>query len=246
MGAAKGVKIVVDRFFGTESDIEVFCALGDAGGGAAIQNLHKKLMEIKAMPDNSKEANCALHALQKALETACIQTMGDQGLGVRTPWQLLYVFSSLMKKLKEVGGIQFVDNLWAMVQHELQNNPEWEGIGQSRMKQAWVGMIVMVNEVELDEDGVNGITKWLTESPRNIQDPVWTRWGTVSILPSFKCFESCSILTHLFYSWHHRLLQLRILYWITGHKSTSWPWESKQNGHQTLICGSVRVLSFRL
>ena len=62
---------------------------------------------MKIMDKDSKETNCSLHGMQKAVENASKNTMGDQGMGCRTPFQMLYVFSLLMKKIQIEGGFQF-------------------------------------------------------------------------------------------------------------------------------------------
>lgn len=76
---------------------EIFCATADAGGGGSIDNTYPILTdELKVMPKDSKETNCAIHGWQKALENASKLTMGDQGLGARSPFQMLWVFSKLI------------------------------------------------------------------------------------------------------------------------------------------------------
>ena len=180
--AANGVKTVLDRLLhGT--DIEAHVITGDAGGGGAVQHLYKKLVDMGIMDDNCKEANCSLHGLQKALENASKKTMGDQGMGCRSPFQMLYLFASLMSYLKEDRGLQHLDKMWSKVSDQLKDNEEWTSIGQEMMMQAWTEFINTVEAVQLedgDEDALSNLEKRLSKAPREIQDPVWTRWASVS------------------------------------------------------------------
>ena len=75
--------------------------------------------------------------MQKAIENVPKNTMGDQGMGCRTPFQMLYVFSLLMKKIRGGGGIKMLDTLWSIVQHEIQENMKWQVEAESNFKQAW-------------------------------------------------------------------------------------------------------------
>ena len=43
-------------------------------------SLYKNICEMKIMVDESKDANCSLHDMQKAIENALKNTMGDQGI----------------------------------------------------------------------------------------------------------------------------------------------------------------------
>lgn len=87
------------------------------------------------------------------------------------------------------------------MQNEISNNPEWQEIANKSFPQAWKGFIEKVESFdELNDKEVDDLTKFMTESPRNIQDPVWTRWGTVSLsgmdmlLLSTSCCSSLAIL----------------------------------------------------
>lgn len=194
--AAKAVETVMKRFLG-DGDITIHCASGDAGGGASIQKLYPKLTDLGVMDkDTSKEANCSIHGIQKALENASTETMGDQGLGVRSPWQMVYTFASLMKKIREEGGVSKLDEFWSIVQDQIQSNSEWASIGEGKFKQAWLDFIKKIESFdELTDEEIDGLTKFMTESPRDIQDPVWTRWGTVSIFTFSFLFFCQSQLT---------------------------------------------------
>ena len=120
--AAEGVKKVTQRFLGSNTEIEVSSICGDSGGGGAVQNLHPKLIELTIMAEDSKQANCSLHGMNKSIENSSKNTMGDQGMGCRSPFQLEYVFAALMDWIREEGGIQLINTLWALIQNEMVNN----------------------------------------------------------------------------------------------------------------------------
>ena len=77
--------------------INVKFLTGDSGGGGAIQYITPALMKMQIILEESEEANCTLHGMQKSIENASIKTMGDQGTGCRCPTQMLYVFAKLMR-----------------------------------------------------------------------------------------------------------------------------------------------------
>ena len=132
------------------------------------------------MAEDSKVANCTLHGMQKSIENASVKTMGDQGMGCRCPTQMLYVFAKLTNTIRKNGGIQLLDTLWSIVQDQLLENEEWMEKANNNMKQAWVEFLGKVDSFDLSNDDlVDSLTKFMTEAPRNIQDPVWTRWHTI-------------------------------------------------------------------
>lgn len=203
--AARGVKTVLDRTL--PEDVEVFCAMADAGGGGSIDNEYKVLKSIGVMAEDSKEANCSIHGKQKSLENPSKATMGDQGMGSRTPFQMLWVFARLMSTIRKEGGIKLLDSLWSIVQHEMMDNLEWEDHAVEQMGMAWREWLTSVQNIdEEDPEQMEKFVKFITEAPRNIQDPVWTRWASVSLL----------VFTYL-------LLLLLFCRWVPQHLWSSSP-----------------------
>jgi hypothetical protein len=144
--AAQAVKNVLERTLG--DDVEVFCATADAGGGGSIQFAYPKFKELGMMKEDSKETNCDIHGFQKVLENASKLTMGDQGLGTRTPFQMLWVLSRLMSEIRSKGGIQLIDRLWEIVNKELQSNEEWRTHADKKMQQTWNQFLTKVEVLE--------------------------------------------------------------------------------------------------
>src|SRR5210317_1611117 len=106
--------------------------------------------------------------------------MGDQGRGYRTPWQLNFVFSDFIDKIKTKGGIDVLDSLWETTQTKVKTNPRFANIAMKNFPQAWRSHLANVESFNQEtEQGRARLNKFMTESPRNVQKPVWTRWGTV-------------------------------------------------------------------
>ena len=123
--AAEAVQNVIQRLF-MDEDIQVVAATPNSGGGSSIQNIHPELVRLRVIGEKSKAANCSLHGLQKSLENAAKKTMGDQGMGCRSPSQTLYVFSILMDTLRgKGGGVKLLDRLWTIIADEVLINKRW-------------------------------------------------------------------------------------------------------------------------
>ena len=96
---------------------------------------------------------------------------------------MVYNYVSFIKALKSMGGIDFVDELWGIVQEEILVNSEWEGIAAKFSPQAWKDIISKVESFdEMTDEDVDGFNEFVTKSPRDIKDPVWMSWGTVSFI----------------------------------------------------------------
>ncbi len=109
--ASEAAKKVIERFF-PDQEVELVCLMGDAGGGASALNMFPKLKELGVMDELSKMSTCSMHGFQKALEVASIQTMGDQGNGVRSAFQMIFVFALIMDWIRLQGGSGFQNDLW--------------------------------------------------------------------------------------------------------------------------------------
>ena len=139
------------------------------------------LKEIGVLDEDAKLTNCALHGMQKALENAAEQTMGKQGLGTRVPTQMLFTFSSLMKGLHDIGGIKTVDDLWSKVTKKLKTDGRWQKYGGEKFSWALKEFLQKAeNFDEEDPEQLKLFEKFMNESPRGVQAPVWTRWQSVS------------------------------------------------------------------
>ena len=153
---------------------------GDAGGGASVQNLHPALQAIGIMDDCSKRLSCDMHNLNKALEIACIETWGKQGIGHRTPFQMIWLFVKILKYVRKKFGRAGLNRTWSRTIDYLRNNSRWQKIATNKCKIAFNDFIDRLNNLEDgDEDDLMEAIRMATEAPTNVQDPVMTRWGTV-------------------------------------------------------------------
>ena len=59
------------------------------------------MKSIGVMDSNSKKVACDMHNFVKPLEVACVDTWGRQGIGHRTPFQMVWLFVTMLKKVRE-------------------------------------------------------------------------------------------------------------------------------------------------
>jgi hypothetical protein len=149
--SAEAVKTVITRLFSVMG-IKVVAATADAGGGGSIDNIGPELIQLGIMDENGKFANCVLHALNKALELAVKGTMGGEGLGVRSPTQMVFVFAKLMDHIRSKGGMAVLDKLWEIIEDELLTNEEWKHYSQTNFTQAWKTFMDHVTSLDGLED----------------------------------------------------------------------------------------------
>jgi hypothetical protein len=178
---ADAVKNVIDRLF-MAMDIKVIAATADAGGGGSIDNIRPQLIKLGIMDKNGKFANCSMHSFNKAVEIPIKETMGNEGLGVRSPTQMVFVFSTLMDHLRSKGGKggrEMLNRLWRIVGEEILIKPEWKQYAEDNFPMIWKEFVEKVDKLQLDDNDLDNLYNFLTEAPANIQRPVWTRWQTM-------------------------------------------------------------------
>ena len=153
---------------------------GDAGGGALVQNLHPALQDIGIMDESSKRLSCDMHNLNKALEIACVDTWGKQGIGHRTPFQMIWLFVKILKYARKKYRRSGLNQAWSRTIDMLRNKCSWQTIANHKCEMAFNDFIDQLNDLEDgDPDDLMEAVRMATEAPTNVQDPVMTRWGTV-------------------------------------------------------------------
>ena len=128
-----------------------------------------------------------MHALNKCLESAGQDVFGKHGVNRRTPFQLLYVFNQLWKAIKEEGGGKagggkaYLDEIYSIVVDKLLKDESWQSEAKANFEQAFEKFKTTVSDLEdLEDDaGIDDLVTFITETPSNIQDPVFSRWKTV-------------------------------------------------------------------
>ena len=178
---SKDVTFILDilsKYVGRKVGLTVIT--GDAGGGAAVHHLHNALQNLETMDEWSKKLSCDMHNLNKAFEVACIDTWGKQGIGHRTPFQMVWLFVKLMKHVKGTFGRKNLYQAWGQTIDFLRKSRKWQTLALANCNTAFNEFMDALNELEDgDEDSIDEAVKRSTEAPTNIQDPVMTRWGTV-------------------------------------------------------------------
>ena len=197
--AANAVKISLDTFMAIlksklGEDVRISVITGDSGGGASVQRLHPALIQNGSMDANSIKLACHMHGLNKSLEIACIDSLGKQGIGHRTTWQMIYLFPLLLKNVRKQFGSKNLDNMWAMTIHKLMNDSVWQREASAKCKQPFEELMTKMRKLEVsDFDALVALT---TGAPKNIQDPVLSRWG--SVLDTCDIFVEYYVLIYFF------------------------------------------------
>lgn len=77
-------------------------------------------------------------------------------------------------------GRKGLNEMWARVVDKLRKDDEWAKVANEKCKHAFREMMEKLEKLEMGtEEEKSAATKLTTEAPANIQDPVFSRWGTV-------------------------------------------------------------------
>ena len=163
-----------------DAKVEIYSITGDSGGGATVHHLHKELIPKGVMDPISKKLACDMHNFVKLLEVACVDTWGMQGIGHHTLFQMIWLFVTLLKKVRKEYRRTGLNEMWARVVTKLQTNRHWQNIAFKKCRQSFEEFMKYLEELEeFSNDGIDVGVKLMTEAPKNVQDPVFSRWGTV-------------------------------------------------------------------
>ena len=148
-------------------DVEISKVTGDSGGGAAVHRLWPELVKNGTMSEDTLWIACIMHGLNKSLEIACVDALGKQGVGHRTPWQMLWLFCSILKKIKKDEGTDMLNQMWAMVVDKLIHDEKWQTDASAKCKQPFEDLVARLLELEMDD--LDALIKVTTEAPTNIR-----------------------------------------------------------------------------
>ena len=118
VAAAEAVKISLETFTSTIEDmadgkkVEVECLTRDLGGVAAAQRLHPALVNLSVMDELSRYLGCDMHGMNKPLEVSCVEVFGKKGIGVETPFQMLWLFVQIFKKVRDEYNHEIMNEMW--------------------------------------------------------------------------------------------------------------------------------------
>jgi hypothetical protein len=176
--AADAIELSLQSLMLEGLDVEISFIVGDAGGGAAVHQLRPALVTRGVMPEFSDYVNCLLHALNLSYQTACIDSMGDQGMGKNTPFQLCYLAILLLKTIKKQGGLDLLKKYYAMTMTQLLEEESWQENMACNFVQAFGDLM---DEIEESGDSITEhIDELLKDCPTNIAQGNFGRWGTIS------------------------------------------------------------------
>ena len=162
--------------------VDMIGLTGDRGGGANIQNMHPAMKVRRLMGQTSIATSCTLHGSSKSYENAWTSTMGKQGIGCRSPSQMMFVFGQFQKAVKrevELKGLQeFVGELI----HKLMSDAGMQTEGNKQFKQAYDEFMSKLDDIadlDVTEDELQKLFNGTYELPTNLQDAVFSRWMTI-------------------------------------------------------------------
>ena len=85
--------------------------------------------------------------------------------------------------VRKKGGIILLDTLWDIVRKEMQTNPHWKKFAEEMMCLPWEEVMSVVQALtEPDPEGEQTMSDFFFKAPRGIQEPVWSRWQSVSTI----------------------------------------------------------------
>jgi hypothetical protein len=111
------IRRLVARLLGNNEFRGIFVKLltGDAGGGAAVQNLHPALIGINVMGLSNRSVRCLMHALNKAFEVACLDCFGSHGINHRGVTQMYWLVVQMFMRIKLQGGLKLIDEYYNLM-----------------------------------------------------------------------------------------------------------------------------------
>jgi hypothetical protein len=153
---------------------------GDRGGGGAAQLIHPELIRLRVMDESSMYLNCMLHAMQKALETASVETLGPQCMNHNTCFQLVFQSIYLLATIKREGDLDLLKEYYAKTLTKFWDDPAWQTRAADNFVQAFQEMSEeMDKHMDTSDEAIDELVKQL-ECRTNVQPPNFGRWGSVS------------------------------------------------------------------
>ena len=178
-------------------DVKLTVITGDAGGGASVQQLHPKLIQKRIMDARSKMLSCDMHNMNKALEVGCSDSWGKQGIGHKTPFQMYWLWGKIQQTCRKILGPNGISDAWYASTETLRIDAGWQTDAINACSLAFHDFM---NELERLEEGDGNdlalAVKMMTDAPKNIKNPVWTRWE--SMTPSIALFADYWIVIYIF------------------------------------------------
>ena len=102
------------------------------------------------------------------VESSFQDVLRKQGIGQKTPFQLLFVFNQLWKRIREEYGGNFLSEIWQLTNHELLNNESWKEEAEANFPQSYSNLMNKIDILEKQEDdsGIDGLVELLTANSK--------------------------------------------------------------------------------
>lgn len=163
--------------------IDMVGLTGDRGGGASIQNMFPAMKRRRIMSQTSIATSCTLHGKSKPLENAWTSAMGRQGIGCRSPSQMMYVFSLFQKAVKQEVKLKGLQQFVGELINKLLSDAGMQTEANKNFKQAYDNFMIkldaMTADLDVSEEELQNTFDGIYELPTNMQDPVFSRWMTI-------------------------------------------------------------------
>ena len=129
------------------------------------------------MDEEGKMLACDMHNFVKPLEVACSDCWGRQGIGHRSPFQMIYLFVKIIKTVRREFTRPGLERMWNGVIEKMCKDPLWKAIAEHQFPGPFADFNKKV-DMENPQEGDTAEAS-SENATANLQDPVFTRWGTV-------------------------------------------------------------------
>jgi hypothetical protein len=157
-----------------ERNVEIYFIVGDNGGGAAVHQLYPKLKESGTLAETSDFVNCIFSK----------DSLGDTGMNALTVFQMCYLAILMLMMIKKQTSLDHLTKIYENTMSQLFKSEEYvDSTGESFI-QALEEMVDFVNgdsdTSTFDAQRDLRIDELLGGCPKDVKEPNFGRWGTVS------------------------------------------------------------------
>jgi hypothetical protein len=167
-----------------ERNVEIYFIVGDNGGGAAVHQLYPKLKESGTLAETSDFVNCIFHAMNLAYKIASKDSLGDTGMNALTVFQMCYLAILMLMTIKKQTSLDHLTKIYENTMSQLLKSEEYVDSAGESFIQALEEMVDFVvgdsDTSTFDAQRDLRIDELLGGCPKDVKEPNFGRWGTVS------------------------------------------------------------------
>ena len=115
------------------------------------------LIENEVLCSNAKQLNCQFHTLNKCFETGCLKTFGKQGICQVNIFQAIFVYSKLIKTIKEQSGFELVDLIHQIVIGKLVSCETWQTEANKTNKVDFDELWAKLNTTDDEDEDIDSL-----------------------------------------------------------------------------------------